>query len=160
MDSGAIIAMSSLIITTLTVTLFVHVTLTSPDSEQKSYSSHFGCLPVYCQYYSFVAGFEPVFCALRLTSGGSGGASVCEWLKEEDSYEGIERRSPNRLERGKKNPGGGSRQEAYSDSELEDPTYYPSGLRPRTKSNTKMSHKKSRREDTEDVEQAGPCWSF
>ena len=50
-------------------------------------------------------------------------------------------------------------QEAYSDSELQDPTYYPSGLRPRTKSNTKMSHKKSRREDTEDVEQAGD-WSF
>ena len=115
---------------------------------------------MYCQYYSFVAGFEPVFCALRLTSGGSGGASVCEWLKEEDSYEGIERRSPNRLERGKKNPGGGSRQEAYSDSELEDPTYYPSGLQPRTKSNTKMSHKKSRREDTEDVEQAGDLLEF
>ena len=32
MDSG-VIAMSSLINTTLTVTLFVHVTLTSPDSE-------------------------------------------------------------------------------------------------------------------------------
>ena len=74
MDSG-VIAMSSLINTTLTVTLFVHVTLTSPDSELVFKELRLAVFQCNCQYYSFVAGFEPVFCALRLTLGK--GLSLC-----------------------------------------------------------------------------------